>query len=86
MIRTVLVKYDSGEPRAGEPEVFLHVKAGTAAPAFAGWPLAGIHGHGIGNEPSLCSRVPGPGERDGRFRIMEAPCRCGPGVVLSFFT
>ena len=34
-IRTVPVRYDSGEPKAGEPELFIPVKTGTAGPAFS---------------------------------------------------
>jgi hypothetical protein len=29
------IKYDSGEPKAGEPEMFLQVKTNPAAPAFS---------------------------------------------------
>jgi hypothetical protein len=29
------MKYDSGEPKAGEPEMFLQVKTGTPLPAFS---------------------------------------------------
>jgi serine/threonine-protein kinase len=35
VIRTVNMKYDSGEPKAGEPEMFLQVKAGNPTPAFS---------------------------------------------------
>lgn len=35
IIRTVRMKYDSGEPKAGEPEMFLQVKTGTPLPAFS---------------------------------------------------
>jgi hypothetical protein len=29
------MKYDSGEPKAGEPEMFLEVKTGSPSPAFS---------------------------------------------------
>jgi eukaryotic-like serine/threonine-protein kinase len=35
VIRTVTMKYDSGEPKAGEPEMFLQVKTGSPTPAFS---------------------------------------------------
>ena len=35
VIRTVTMKYDSGEPKAGEPEMFLEVKTGSPSPAFS---------------------------------------------------
>jgi serine/threonine-protein kinase len=35
VIWTVPVEYDSGEPKAGEPEMFLQVKTGNPAPAFS---------------------------------------------------
>jgi serine/threonine-protein kinase len=35
VIRTVPMKYDSGEPKAGEPETFLELKTGNPTPAFS---------------------------------------------------
>jgi serine/threonine-protein kinase len=35
VIRTVTMNYNSGEPKAGEPEIFLTVKTGTPSPAFS---------------------------------------------------
>jgi serine/threonine-protein kinase len=34
-IQTVAMKYDSGEPSAGEPQMFLKVKTGVPSPAFS---------------------------------------------------